>query len=207
MTENDTANLVIVPTGVANIASVIGAFTRLGETPTESLDPGIVERAAAVIVPGVGAFGAAMSRLESADLRSALTERIDAGRPTLAVCVGMQLLCGASEESPGTVGLSVIEDKLTRFGSGQRVPQLGWNRVQAPPDSKFLESGWAYFANSYRLTEAPPGWLASTSDYDGQFVAALERRNVLACQFHPELSGPWGAKLLTRWLDTTRVAT
>ena len=69
-----------------------------------------------------------------------------------------------------------------------------------------LESGWAYFANSYKLPGLPEGWSGSTTDYGGSFVSAMERGAVLACQFHPELSGAWGARVLGRWLEKTRVA-
>lgn len=200
------SDIVIVPTGTANIASVVAAFRRLGVEPTESTGPDEIEHAAGVVVPGVGAFAAAMNRVDSANLRVALTERINQGRATLVVCVGMQLLCMASKESPGVAGLGVIDDRVERFGSEQRVPQLGWNKVEPPRDSRFLEPGWAYFANSYRLDRAPDGWAAATTRYGGEFVSALERDDVLACQFHPELSGAWGARVLGRWVATTKEA-
>ncbi len=198
------SDIVIVPTGTANIASVAAAFRRLGVEPTESTRSDEIERAAGVVVPGVGAFAAAMDRVDSTRLRVALTERINEGRATLVVCVGMQLLCTASEESPGIAGLGVIDDRVERFDSEERVPQLGWNRVEPPRNSRFLEPGWAYFANSYRLRQAPDGWAAATTGYGGEFVSALERDDVLACQFHPELSGAWGARVLGRWMATTK---
>jgi imidazole glycerol phosphate synthase glutamine amidotransferase subunit len=159
-----------------------------------------------VVLPGVGAFGAAMSRVETLGLRRALCDRIAQGKPTLVVCVGMQLLCRASEESPGAMGLDVLDTTVARFGADLRVPQLGWNRVEPAPGSRFVEPGWAYFANSYRLDRVPQGWLGATTEYGGGFVSALERGDILACQFHPELSGRWGASLLGRWLATTKEA-
>lgn len=200
------SGLVIVPTGTANVASVVGAFRRLGVEPTESTDAREIDEAAGVIVPGVGAFGAAMDQVASHNLSAALAERINDGRPTLAVCVGMQLLCARSDESPGVAGLGVINERVGKFASDERVPQLGWNEVTPPEGSKFLEAGWAYFANSYRLDQVPDGWAAATTDYGGRFVSAIERQDVLACQFHPELSGPWGAQLLGRWLNATEAA-
>ena len=200
------SDLVVVPTGTANMASVRAAFNRLGTDLIEATEPAHVSRAAAVVLPGVGAFGAAMSQVDTLGMRQALRERVYEGRATLAVCVGMQLLCGGSEESPDVEGLGVIGRTVSRFGSEEKVPQLGWNRVEPGPESRFVEPGWAYFANSYRLDEVPAGWIGSGTDYGGKFVSALERGEVLACQFHPELSGPWGAGLLGRWLATTRVA-
>ena len=86
-----------------------------------------------------------------------------------------------------------------------RVPQLGWNRIVPRDDAGMLREGYAYFANSYRLADAPSGWRAAFSDYGGPFVAAMERRGVLACQFHPELSGRFGLDLIARWLETSMV--
>jgi len=196
----------IVSTGTANIASVWAALTRLGASVSDAAAEKEVTDAAGVVLPGVGAFGAAMSRVGDQALASALRERIEAGRPTLVVCVGMQLLCRESEESPGAKGLDIVDATVTRFGDEVRVPQLGWNQVDPVPESRFVEPGWAYFANSYRIDRMPEGWVGATTDYGGGFVSALERGDVLACQFHPELSGPWGARLLARWLKTTEEA-
>lgn len=197
-----SAQVTVVPTGTANLASVVAAFRRLGVATGLSNDALEVAEAGCVVVPGVGSFGTAMGALDVAGVRDALIARVDAGLPTLAICVGMQLLAEKSEESPEQVGLRVIDDGFERFGSGLRVPQMGWNRVTADPDCRFIEDGWAYFANSYRLRSTPDGWAAATSDYGGPFVAGLERGGVLACQFHPELSGSWGSGLLARWLET-----
>jgi imidazoleglycerol phosphate synthase glutamine amidotransferase subunit HisH len=214
----------IVDTGVANIASLIAAFSRLGCPAALTLDPAEAAQAPYLVLPGVGSFGAGMARLGEAGLWAPLRERIAAGRPTLAVCLGLQLLCERSEESPGVAGLGVIPASVTRFGAGVRVPQFGWNRVTPVPASEanpeanpeadpaaaaspvvssgsLLTEGYAYFANSYRLAEPPQGFAAALADHGGPFVAALQREALLACQFHPELSGPWGQALLGRWLE------
>ncbi|HWL49766.1 MAG TPA: imidazole glycerol phosphate synthase subunit HisH [Acidimicrobiia bacterium] len=196
----------IVPTGTANIASVRAALTRLGASVSDAGTGRDVTLAAGVVLPGVGAFGAAMTRVGDQGLASALRERIEEGRSTLVVCVGMQLLCRVSEESPGAKGLGILDATVTRFGDEVRVPQLGWNQVDPASASRFVEPGWAYFANSYRIDRVPDGWAGATTEYGGGFVSALERGNVLACQFHPELSGPWGASLLGRWLETAEEA-
>jgi imidazole glycerol-phosphate synthase subunit HisH len=196
----------IVPTGTANTASVVAALTRLGALVEEAASAGDVETAQGVVLPGVGAFGSAMDRIESLGLAAAIRERIEVNRPTLAVCVGMQLLSRHSEESPGATGLKVLEETVGRFGDGVTVPQMGWNRVEPGPGSRFVESGWAYFANSYRIDRLPEGWAGSNTDHGGTFVSALEKGDVLACQFHPELSGEWGARLLDRWLQRVETA-
>lgn len=190
----------VIETGLANTASVLAALRRAGAQPELTTDPQTVAAAPYAVLPGVGAFGAGMDTLRRARLIEPLQQRIAAGRATLCVCLGMQLLCAASDESSGVAGLEVIPATVRRFGSAVRVPQLGWNTVTAGPGAQILRDGSAYFANSFRLTEQPGGWIASRAEYDGPFVAALERGAVVACQFHPELSGAWGAGLLARWL-------
>ncbi|MEE8406771.1 MAG: imidazole glycerol phosphate synthase subunit HisH [Acidimicrobiia bacterium] len=194
----------VVPTGTANMASVIAAFRRLGADlrPAESAND--IQQADQLVVPGVGAFAAAMKHIDEHRWRRSLVDRIQAGRPTLAICVGMQLLCEKSEESPGFSGLGVVRGTVTRLPQDLTVPQLGWNRVTPESAARFLRPGWAYFANSYRLGSASDGWVCAKTEYGGSFVSAMERGDVLACQFHPELSGEWGSDLLARWLTGTQ---
>jgi imidazole glycerol phosphate synthase glutamine amidotransferase subunit len=190
----------IVRTGVSNTASVTAAFERCGLGVSLTTDRAAVEDAALLVLPGVGSFGAGMDVLERAGLSDTLRERVAAGRPTAAFCLGLQLLCATSEESPGERGLGVIDARVERFPGHVRVPQFGWNHVDPGPGCELLTPGHAYFANSYRIPEPPDGWSAATAEHGGPFVAALERGAVLACQFHPELSGVWGLDLLKRWL-------
>ncbi|HSL19708.1 MAG TPA: imidazole glycerol phosphate synthase subunit HisH [Methylomirabilota bacterium] len=192
--------VVLVRTGTANLASVAAALGRAGCAVrlTESGDD--LASAERLVLPGVGAFGAVAERLDALGLREPLAERLRAGRPTLAVCLGLQLLAEASDESPGAHGLGVIKATVTALPEGVRRPQLGWNRVAAGPGCRLLTDGVAYFANSYKLDAVPDGWSGAVTDHGGPFVAALERGAVLACQFHPELSGPWGQALVERWL-------
>lgn len=200
------SDVVIVRTGVANLASVLAGLRRLGVTPDVTTDAAAVRDARAVVLPGVGAFGAGMAALHEHGVAAALTERAAAGRPLLAVCLGLQLLAATSDEAPGVPGLGVHDGHVARFPDTVKVPQLGWNEVTPDVGCRLLEPGYAYFANSYRLTDAPAGWAAARSDHGGPFVAALERGPILACQFHPELSGPWGLALLDRWLTAAREA-
>jgi imidazole glycerol-phosphate synthase subunit HisH len=192
--------VVVLPTGTANLASVLAAFARLGAPTRIASDAGMVETAARVVLPGVGTFGAAMAGLREARLDHAIAARVRAGKPTLAMCVGLQVLFEESEESPGHPGLSTIEGRVGAFLEGVRVPQFGWNRVEPEAGCRYLVPGHAYFANSYRVTAAP-GCRIATAEHGGRFVAALERNHVLACQFHPELSGAYGHQLIGRWLE------
>jgi imidazole glycerol-phosphate synthase subunit HisH len=194
--------IVVCRTGTANLASVFAGLTRAGGAPRMAHDAADVAAAGHVMLPGVGAFGASMEPLRDSGLDEALIERIGAGLPTLAICVGLQLLCRDSEETPGTMGLGILPLTVTRFPDTVRVPQLGWNRIEADPGCRLLKSGYVYFANSYRVSDVPDGWLGAVADHGGPFVGGLERGAVLACQFHPELSGPFGHTLLERWIQT-----
>ena len=215
--------VLVVPTGIANVASILAGLERAGAEPELTHDADAVAQARAVVLPGVGAFGAGRAALDANGMFEALRTRIAAERPLFAVCLGMQLLAETSDETSGVQGLGVLGAHVGRFAPpapparppaaalaapggapaspALKIPQLGWNRVTAHPGSRYLVDGHAYFANSYRIAAAPEGFLASTADHGGTFCAAVERGHLLACQFHPELSGPWGLGLMRRWLE------
>jgi imidazole glycerol phosphate synthase glutamine amidotransferase subunit len=198
----------VAATGVANLASVLAAFARAGAVATPTADPGALADAELAVLPGVGAFGAAMAALRSRGLDRAFAERWRRGAPSLGICLGMQLFFEGSEESPEAEGLGILGGVARRFRRGLPLPQLGWNYVFARcAKTLALREGWAYFANSYRIEAAPEGAASLSAEYGETFVAALEagpatdgRPALLLCQFHPELSGRWGGELLARWL-------
>lgn len=191
--------VVVVSTGVANTASVSAAIRRCGFEVELTADSAQIRGAERVVLPGVGSFEAGMRCLRSRGLAGLIRERVEEERPLLAICLGLQLLCRDSAESPGVAGVGAIEAGVCRLPAGVRVPQFGWNRVEATRSSA-VRDGYAYYANSYCIIDCPDGWTVATSTYGGEFVAALERGPVLACQFHPELSGVWGSELIKRWL-------
>jgi imidazole glycerol phosphate synthase glutamine amidotransferase subunit len=192
--------VVIINTGTANLASVRAAFTRLGVESVVAEHRSQIERAPRLVLPGVGSFGSGMSRLREMDAVKAVVDYVASDRPFLAVCLGLQLLCRSSEESPGVEGLSILDVDVQKFRTQETVPQLGWNRVE-PDTATLIEDGYAYYANSFRLGDVPTGWHAAYTTHGERFVAAVERNGALACQFHPELSGAWGRQLLSRWLE------
>ena len=194
------SDVVIADSGVANLASIVGAFRRLRATAVVTDDPATVRAAARLVLPGVGAFGAGMAALRSRGLDTAIRDVAERGAPILGVCLGMQMLCEASEETPGVAGLGVIAGSCRRLPPHVRIPHLGWNSVTTEPGAWFVTTGVAAFANSYALRESPAGWTPAWATHGDPFVAALERGPILACQFHPELSGAYGAALLERWL-------
>lgn len=214
----DPDPVVIVDTGVANIASVIACLNRLGVPTALSADVSGVRDARAVFLPGVGSFTSGARSIDRLGLREVLRARVDADRPTCAICLGMQLMCETSQEGEG-LGLGVLPAAVERFPLGVRTPQLGWNTVRVHPSRTIGSgaqggqpsaltdhpSGFAYYANSYRVVDIDAvrdaGFDVATTEHGRRFVAAAARGRVLACQFHPELSGAWGTALVRRWLD------
>lgn len=205
--------LAVAATGAANLASVQAMCFRAGVEARISEDPDFIYQADWALLPGVGAFGAAAARLKASGLDAALAARVAEGRPTMGICLGMQLFCQESAEAPGARGLGVLPCRVEKFSGSLPLPQLGWNMVTPAEGDRFLRSGWAYFANSYRLAAAPEGYRAAVAVYGETFVAALESRvenadgvpAMLFCQFHPELSGPWGLDLFARWMGAADI--
>jgi len=194
--------VVVVRTGTANLASVLAALKRLGAVARLTEERSDVERSDLLVLPGVGTLAAAMRKLSDDGLVLPLRERIARGKATLAICLGMQMLLEGSEESEGVEGLGALPGFAERFPEGLRVPQLGWNSIEADAGAKVLGTGYAYFANSYRLVDAPSGWTVAMADYGGKFVAGIEKGSVVACQFHPELSGAFGLDIIRRWMES-----
>ena len=193
--------VLVVQTGTANTASVLAGLKRAGASPRLTKDPQQIYGADRVVLPGVGALAAAMTQLQDDGLDEVIKLRVRKNRPTLAICLGLQLLCRQSQESPGTEALGLLDTEVFRFPDSVSVPQMGWNQIDPGRGCRYLRPGFAYFANSYRLADAPEDWNTAWSDHGGAFVAALEKGDVVACQFHPELSGSWGQDLLARWVD------
>jgi len=199
------SDVMIIDTGLANVRSVEVALQRLGATTRRVTDPDDLARAARVVLPGVGAFGPGLANLHARNLASPLRQRALAGLPTLAVCLGLQLPCEGSDEAAGGRGLGVIPARVRRLPAAARVPNLGWCAVAGSRGDG--AEGYAYFAHSYAVPGADlerlraSGWQTLVADHGGPFLAAARRRGVLACQFHPELSGAWGARLLRAWLE------
>ena len=189
-----TEPVYILPTGVANIASVRAALERAGRDVFEIASRDEIEAAPALVMPGVGTFGAAMQSLNEKCWIEPLRARLLKGKKTLAICVGLQVLCESSEESPGAQGLGIIPKSVQRLNPASLpVPQMGWNRVG---------NAYAYFANSYAICgNAVKGWEVDCFHYGSDYIAALRRGGVWACQFHPELSGRYGQDIIQQWLE------
>jgi glutamine amidotransferase len=192
-------SLYIVDYGSGNLRSVQKAFEHVGVEAVVGSDPRAMEAAAGLVLPGVGAFGAAMEQLESKGLVEPLLERIEAGVPFLGVCLGLQLLFEASEEDPGVSGLGLIRGDVRTLPPTVKVPHIGWNQVEACTSSDLfsdIPDGSAfYFVHGYAVVPRSPGDVLTMTDYDGvTFVSAVEVDNMAAVQFHPEKSSTLGLR-------------
>jgi len=193
----------VVDYGIGNLHSAHKAFLRVGIPARLTTDPGEVEAAAAVVLPGVGNFGACMRALRASGLMNSVLSVIDAQRPFLGICVGMQMLFEGSAESPDEPGLGVLEGRVEPLASHVKRPQMQWNRLSVTSSDEVLVDGdWMYFVHSLAARPADSSVIAAEVDYGGPVVAAVRRGNILATQFHPEKSGSAGLELLRRWAET-----
>jgi imidazole glycerol-phosphate synthase subunit HisH len=194
--------IAIVDYGRGNLGSVEKAFGRLGLPARVTQDPGVVDEAQAVVLPGDGAFHDAMSNLDRLHLLPALRRALEGPRPFLGICLGYQLLFSSSEEFGQGRGLDVIPGVVRRFPAGLKVPHMGWNRVGHDGRLRLFAGIPAgahfYFVHSYYpvVAEASNGLEAAWCEYGVRFAAAIERGRVFATQFHPEKSQRWGLRLL-----------
>ncbi len=187
----------VIDTKVANTASIFAGLRRAGLEPAAVRSAAEMASHEAVVLPGVGAFAAGMAALERMSLIEPLQDWIAADRPFLSVCLGMQLLFDSSEESPGVAGLGVIPGTIKKFPECVVIPHFGWNQISS--HKPYFPEGDVYFANSFRATEAPEGWETATCNHGGEFLAGIRKGNIVAVQFHPEISGRVGAEILEGW--------
>lgn len=195
------AQVVIIDSGGANLASLVYALERLGSSSEVSTDPDVIRSAPRVMLPGVGAAADAMQRLRKHQLHKLIPELT---QPLLGICLGMQLLYRHSEEGD-TPCLGVIDSEVQKLepALGRPVPHMGWNTLQVDEDDPLLRgfaaSDYCYFVHSYAAARGP-ATLASV-DYGRQLTAVVRRDNFWGVQFHPERSGAAGARLLRNFLE------
>ncbi len=196
----------IIDYDAGNVKSVEKAVLSLGEQARLTRSRADILAADHVILPGVGAFGDAMGRLQQYGLADAIQEVVQAGIPFLGICLGLQLLFQESEESPGVAGLGILPGKIRRIpdAPGRKVPHMGWNSVTFPnPGRLFNEipsESYFYFVHSYYLEAADTDIVTAVTEYGPVIHASVESGNVFACQFHPEKSSAIGLKVLDNFL-------
>ncbi len=190
-----------------NIKSVEKALTYLGEKAVITRDRDVIMASDKVILPGVGAFGDAMDKLRDYKLDKVIYDVVDAGKPFLGICLGLQLLFKTSEESPGATGLGIVDGEILRIpdAEGFKVPQIGWNNIDIKPGARLFKgiegSPYVYFVHSYYLKAENEEEVAATTNYTTNIHASIEKGNVFACQFHPEKSSDVGLKILKNFTD------
>lgn len=190
-------SLVIVDLGYGNLGSLARAFGRLGVEVTRTADPAALRAADKIVLPGVGAAGYAMGRISALGLVDVLRELT---QPVLGVCLGMQLLFQASEEQDSPcLGLIAGVVKPLAPSPGVTVPHMGWSRLSMAGETAGLVDGdYVYFAHSFACEDGP--WTQATAQHGVPVPAVVRQDNLLGAQFHPERSGPAGARFLKAFL-------
>lgn len=202
--------IVILDYGMGNVGSILNMLRKAGSEAVVSSTPSVIKGATKLILPGVGAFDIAMSRLRERGLVHLLNERALEDRiPLLGICLGAQLFCRTSEEGVGE-GFGWVDADVRRFRFANedrplKVPHMGWNRVH-PRSSEGLfagltESSRFYFSHSYHVVCHEESDVLGTFEYGGQFVAAVQKGNILGVQFHPEKSHLYGLRILANFAE------
>ena len=197
--------IAVVDYGIGNLRSAEKALQHLNADAALTSDVGEIESAEAVVLPGVGAFGACMQALRTAGLEAATKAAATDGRPFLGICIGMQMLFDGSDESPDVAGLGIVSGRVTKLAKTVRLPQMGWNTLDLTAGSRLgahlPDPAWLYFVHSYAPEPTDPSVVAAWCDYGRRFAAAIERGPVWATQFHPEKSGTVGLRMLENFVE------
>ena len=198
--------IAIIDYDAGNIKSVEKAFDFLGTKTVVTREPKEIFRADHVVLPGVGAFGDAMNRLNEYGLVSVIREVVDNKVPCLGICLGQQLLFDSSDESIGAAGLGILRGKIKSIpnkdkeGNFVKIPQIGWNNLSFPIEGRLFKDvpngSYVYFVHSYYLDADDKDIVTATTDYSVKIEASVESGNVFACQFHPEKSADVGMQIL-----------
>ena len=198
--------IAITDYGAGNLHSIRQALLRQGLDARVTAAPEALDAAVAVVVPGDGAFGPAIERLEALGWADRIRAYVRSGRPLLGICLGMQLLFDESEEDGVHRGLGVLRGRVVRLPDRVKVPHMGWNQLRVLRPSPLLDGiasgAYVYFVHSYSAVPDDPEVIAATTTYGGDLAAVVGRDNVWATQFHPEKSGTVGIRMIesfARW--------
>jgi imidazole glycerol-phosphate synthase subunit HisH len=199
--------IAIIDYGMGNLRSVQKAFEKVGQQAVVTSDPAQVAAAAKVVLPGVGAFEDAAAELRRLGLVKPVLQAIDAGKPFLGICLGLQLLFDVSYENGRHAGLGVLRGECVKFDLPPEfaVPHMGWNQLNirrpAPVLNGIAEGAYVYFVHSYYVVPHDAAVIAAETDYGGPFCAMVWRDNIFATQFHPEKSQAEGLKILKNFAE------
>ncbi len=187
--------------GIGNLRSAQKALQRVGADAHLTADPGLIEQADGVVLPGVGNFGACMNALVATGLADQARKVAERGQPFIGICVGMQMLFEGSDESPDVAGLGLLPGRVQWLPDTVKRPQMQWNQLSTiqHPLMAGLSDAWVYFVHS--LAPVTDENVIATTEYGGPVVAAAARENVYATQFHPEKSASAGLRLLSNFVE------
>ena len=197
----------IIDYDAGNLRSVEKALQYLGKETIVTRDLEQIRKVDKVILPGVGAFGDAMEKLQEYHLDTLIREIADSGKPLLGICLGLQLLFDESEESPGVKGLGILKGKIKRIPGqeGLKVPHIGWNSLNLEHNGRLFqnipENSYVYFVHSYYLEAQDPEIVKASTEYGVHIHASVEKNNLFACQFHPEKSSIAGLQILKNFAE------
>lgn len=170
-----------------------------GSKYTISSDPKMIEKAERIIFPGQGHFAQSMKNLESKNLAEPIKNAINNNAKFLGICLGLQVLFEKSEEAPDINGLGIIKGEVKKFVQG-KIPQIGWNKIQTTANNSYLNDDYFYFVNSYYVVPEDKNIISSSCNYEIDFTASIEYKNITAVQFHPEKSSEAGIKFFKNWI-------
>ena len=205
--------ILVVDYQMSNLFSVLRAIEKEGYTPKLTSDPDKITSAKALILPGVGAFKAAMDNLRHLDLVDPIIDFIQSGKPFMGVCLGLHLLFEESEEFGIHKGLGIIQGRVKKFqsrkGFQDSIPQIKWNNInplslswQESPLKGINKNAWMYFVHSYFVEPLDKNIILSETEYCGiSYCSSILQNNIFATQFHPEKSGKEGLKIYKNWLS------
>ena len=200
-------NITMIDYGAGNLPSVERAFERLGARTDRASSPQHLDRATAIVLPGVGHFAALIRALDEQQIREPLVKAVRSGVPFLGICLGLQALFEASEEAPELTGLSLLSGTVRALPRTAKLPHMGWNQVRPAGSSQIFRGlpaeAWFYFAHSYAVMDECSS-AAAVCSHGSDFVAAIESHNIWAVQFHPEKSGSTGARVLANFLESAQ---
>ena len=199
--------IAIIDYDAGNLKSVEKALLKVGAEPVVTRDADLILQADKVILPGVGAFGDAMEKLNSFGLVDTIYKVVEKGTPFLGICLGLQLLFEYSDEKECCKGLSLLKGGIKRIpdAPGLKVPHMGWNSLDVKENAKLFRNlpadPYVYFVHSYYLQAEDPAIVAATAEYGVTVHASVEKDNIFACQFHPEKSGEVGLAILKNFVE------
>lgn len=201
----DQPRVAVIDYGIGNLRSAQKALEHVGAIARLTSNEADIDAADAVVLPGVGAFGACMRALRSANLESVTQAAVDSGRPFLGICVGMQMLFSGSEEDETVTGLAVIPGMVKWIPSGVPRPHMQWNQLHVTARDPLFDGldddAWVYFVHSLAGYPSDGHSVIATTSYGGQLPVAFRSGNVAALQFHPEKSAEAGLRILSNFVS------